>query len=295
MIMALIYRNVPRKKTNELLLLGERIDADEARAARDRQPGRAGRRVRRRGGRLGGAAGEQVAGADAAGQGRDVPPAGPGVRRRARASCAHSLTLAFSTEDIQEGVTRVLREAGAGVEGPLSRPSSRCSAAPRTARAAGARRRAGACAEAIAERLGVERAARRLARRAARRRAGTEDLRDSRGCLLEAGGQLDDALDGGRFPVLCAGDCSICVTTLPALARRPARRVRAVARRPRRLQHARHDAVAVPRRHVPGRRVRRLGHAASTARRSIPRASSCAACATSTPASACCSTRTASR
>jgi enoyl-CoA hydratase/carnithine racemase len=30
MIMALIYRNVPRKKTNELLLLGERIDAAEA-------------------------------------------------------------------------------------------------------------------------------------------------------------------------------------------------------------------------------------------------------------------------
>jgi enoyl-CoA hydratase/carnithine racemase len=30
MIMALIYRNVPRKKTNELLLLGDRIDAYEA-------------------------------------------------------------------------------------------------------------------------------------------------------------------------------------------------------------------------------------------------------------------------
>jgi len=30
MIMALIYRNVPRKKTNELLLLGERITAHEA-------------------------------------------------------------------------------------------------------------------------------------------------------------------------------------------------------------------------------------------------------------------------
>src|ERR671924_317753 len=30
MIMALIYRNVPRKKTNELLLLGDRISADEA-------------------------------------------------------------------------------------------------------------------------------------------------------------------------------------------------------------------------------------------------------------------------
>ena len=33
MIMALIYRNVPRKKTNELLLLGERISAEEAREA----------------------------------------------------------------------------------------------------------------------------------------------------------------------------------------------------------------------------------------------------------------------
>ena len=33
MIMALIYRNVPRKKTNELLLVGERIDAHEAREA----------------------------------------------------------------------------------------------------------------------------------------------------------------------------------------------------------------------------------------------------------------------
>jgi enoyl-CoA hydratase/carnithine racemase len=33
MIMALIYRNVPRKKANELLLLGERLDAGEALAA----------------------------------------------------------------------------------------------------------------------------------------------------------------------------------------------------------------------------------------------------------------------
>ncbi|MGH2953422.1 MAG: enoyl-CoA hydratase/isomerase family protein [Solirubrobacterales bacterium] len=30
MIMALIYRNVPRKKTNEMLLLGERLSAEEA-------------------------------------------------------------------------------------------------------------------------------------------------------------------------------------------------------------------------------------------------------------------------
>src|SRR4051812_8838336 len=33
MIMALIYRNVPRKRTNELLLLGDRISAEEAKQA----------------------------------------------------------------------------------------------------------------------------------------------------------------------------------------------------------------------------------------------------------------------
>jgi arginase family enzyme len=46
-----------------------------------------------------------------------------------------------------------------------------------------------------------------------------DDLRDSRGCLLEAGGQVDDALTAGRFPVLLASDCSICVTTLPTVLR----------------------------------------------------------------------------
>lgn len=46
-----------------------------------------------------------------------------------------------------------------------------------------------------------------------------EDLRESRGCLLEAGGQLADAFHSGRFPVICAGACSICLTTLPVLAR----------------------------------------------------------------------------
>jgi arginase family enzyme len=46
-----------------------------------------------------------------------------------------------------------------------------------------------------------------------------DDLRDSRGCLLEAGGQLEDALTGGRYPLLTSCDCSICLTTLPVLAR----------------------------------------------------------------------------
>jgi arginase len=49
-----------------------------------------------------------------------------------------------------------------------------------------------------------------------------EDLRESRGCLLEAGGQVDDALEDGRVPVITAADCSISVTTLPvALRHRP--------------------------------------------------------------------------
>ena len=46
-----------------------------------------------------------------------------------------------------------------------------------------------------------------------------EDLRRSRGCLLEAGGQVDDAFVAGRMPILLAGDCSISVATLPVAVR----------------------------------------------------------------------------
>jgi arginase family enzyme len=52
------------------------------------------------------------------------------------------------------------------------------------------------------------------------RPAGYEqDLRESRGCILEAGGQVDDALTAGTVPVLLAGDCTICLTTLPTVLR----------------------------------------------------------------------------
>jgi arginase family enzyme len=51
-------------------------------------------------------------------------------------------------------------------------------------------------------------------------RGWEEDLRTGRGCLLEAGGQVDDALEAGRVPVLLSGDCSVCVSTLPVVARR---------------------------------------------------------------------------
>jgi arginase len=53
-----------------------------------------------------------------------------------------------------------------------------------------------------------------------------DDLREGRGCLLEAGGQIDDALAAGNTPLLLAADCSVSVTTLPAAVRnRPDARI----------------------------------------------------------------------
>jgi arginase family enzyme len=46
-----------------------------------------------------------------------------------------------------------------------------------------------------------------------------EDLRESRGCLLEAGGQVDDALADGKVPILLAGDCAVAISTLPVVMR----------------------------------------------------------------------------
>jgi arginase len=53
-----------------------------------------------------------------------------------------------------------------------------------------------------------------------------DDLRESRGCLLEAGGQIDDALAAGDPVVMLAADCAVSLTTLPAAIRnRPEARV----------------------------------------------------------------------
>ena len=53
-----------------------------------------------------------------------------------------------------------------------------------------------------------------------------EDLSEGRGCLLEAGGQVDDALAAGQLPVLLAAECSIALTTLgTVLGHRPESRV----------------------------------------------------------------------
>lgn len=88
-------------------------------------------------------------------------------------------------------------------------------------RSAGGARGVRALAPPLGERLGVEP---RLIGSPSEPRAARfeDDLRDSRGCLLEAGGQVDDALSGANLPLLLAGDCSICLTTLPtALRHRP--------------------------------------------------------------------------
>jgi arginase len=70
----------------------------------------------------------------------------------------------------------------------------------------------------IGKRLGME--PRNIGTRAEPRETTYEDdLTESRGCLLEAGGQVDDALSGERVPVMAAPDCSISVTTLPAALR----------------------------------------------------------------------------
>ena len=85
-------------------------------------------------------------------------------------------------------------------------------------RTAGGARGAAVLADLLADRLGVD--ARMIGTPGQARVAGWEDdLRDSRGCILEAGGQVDDALSAGRFPLLLSSDCSICLTTLPTVAR----------------------------------------------------------------------------
>jgi arginase len=52
------------------------------------------------------------------------------------------------------------------------------------------------------------------------------DLAAAHGCLLEAGGQVDDAVTAGVLPVMVAGDAAVALTTLPTVGRlRPEARV----------------------------------------------------------------------
>jgi arginase len=80
-------------------------------------------------------------------------------------------------------------------------------------------RGAQALGEALAARLGVE--PELVGEPGAPREARWEDdLRDGREAIAAAGDALDAALDAGELPVLLASDCTICMGSLPALARR---------------------------------------------------------------------------
>ena len=187
MIMALIYRNVGRKKTNELLLLGEQIDAHEAERIGIVNKVVPAEEFDAAVADWAGPAGGQVAAADAAGQGRDVPPAGPRVRGRARVP-ARAASRSRSRPTTSRRASR-----------RSSRSGSRCGPASERRRAA---------LPDVGPHAGRRRAApRRWRSRSTPTRAliGTpgeprianydDDLRDSPGCLLEAGGQVEDMLD----------------------------------------------------------------------------------------------------
>ena len=104
MIMALIYRNVPRKKTNEMLLLGEQMsaqDAHEAGIVNRVVPGGASSRPRLTTGpaRLASKSPLMMRlGKEAMFRSQDMP------MLDALEYLHHNLTLALSTEDAAEGV-----------------------------------------------------------------------------------------------------------------------------------------------------------------------------------------------
>jgi arginase len=108
------------------------------------------------------------------------------------------------------------------VDRPVSLVALRCRTSDRTPRAAAG---VETLAPLVAKRLGREpRVIGTPGEPRARR--FDEDLQESRGCLLEAGGQVDDALDAGSVPVILAPECSVALTTLPtALRHRPDARV----------------------------------------------------------------------
>ena len=86
-------------------------------------------------------------------------------------------------------------------------------------RTPGGRRGAEALGALLAARLGVA-AEQSGAAEPPRDSRWEDDLRESRAAIAAAGDLLEAALDAGERPLLLAADCSICLGTLPALARR---------------------------------------------------------------------------
>ena len=246
-----------------------------------------GRRVRRRGRRLGGPARRQVAAADAPGQGRDVPPAGHGARRRARVPARPAVRSRSRPTTSRRACKAFFEKREPVWTGQLSVTALRCRTSDRTP--GGARG-----AEALGARAGPATRgwSARPASRAIADWSTTTCATRTAACWRPAA-RSTDMLDRRRLPG--ADQLGLLDLHDDVPGGRPPRagRARAVAGRARGLQHARHDAERLPRRHVPGRRVRALGRRLRARARARARAR-CAACATSTRASACWSRRPAS-
>jgi len=108
------------------------------------------------------------------------------------------------------------------VDRPVSLVALRCRTSDRTANAVAG---VDALAPLVAKRLGQEPRSIGTPQNP-RPQSYEEDLQASRGCLLEAGGQVDDALERGAVPVVLAPECSVALTTVPtALRHRPEAKV----------------------------------------------------------------------
>ena len=108
---------------------------------------------------------------------------------------------------------------------------------------------AGAGAQALAEELGG-----RVVGEPSpgRPRDWSEDLPEARPVLEAAAAEISAALDQAELPVLTASDCSICIATLPTVARRvPGVRVLWIDAHGD-FNSPGDDAERLPRRHVPG-------------------------------------------
>ncbi len=258
MIMALIYRNVPRKKTNELLLLGERISAEEALAAgivnRVVPAGDFDAAVDDWAVKLAGKSPVLMKlGKDAMYRQLDMP-----LRGRARLPALAALDR-LHDRGHPGGREGLLREARAQLDGALSggrladrhalpdlrplRGRARGRRAARPARGRGARARA-----ALHRQL----------------RGGARDAlrgRPARFARLPArGGRPDRRRAGGRRrPGHVRGRLRDRAHDPAGRDPQPARRTAPLAGRARRLQLARHHRQRLPRRDVPGRRLRHLG------------------------------------
>ncbi|MDQ3587816.1 MAG: arginase family protein [Actinomycetota bacterium] len=98
---------------------------------------------------------------------------------------------------------------------PVSLVALRCRTSDRTPHAVAG---VDALAPLVAKRLGCE--PRSIGTpHEPRQQSWEQDLAASRGCLLEAGGQVDDALEGGALPVVLAPECSVALTTVPTAVR----------------------------------------------------------------------------